>query len=232
MPLRPPCRKRPLPARAASPVACPSAPSPATPLAPPNQEARSHTEPRRTRPVLERSGPLRSWPVGPSTGAVSPAEEAVSTAYEVFDRYLDEGRKYAAGRSAWYADNPDQTSGLPAPNRLASALMHGDLANALSRVIQDVAHLARDLTDAIALRPSAVASRAAGSNGRPFHPQQHPDYRPERDKDPVWKEASLQQPPAAPVEPPPPSQQALADRLAARPLTDFRWSQASDPRKQ
>lgn len=185
--------------------------------------------------MLERSGPLRSWPAARSSAEaapLSPAQEAVATAYQVFDSYLDEGRRYAAGRSAWYDDTPKEATGLPAPSRVASALMHGDLANALSRVIQDVAHLARDLTDAIALRPQPGRERtdvhAASAldqlgatqarRARPFHPQQSPDYPAARD--PAWQEASaLRQDAALPATAAQAAearaaQQILADRLA------------------
>lgn len=185
--------------------------------------------------MLERSHPVRSWAGGPAaTGReTSPVEEAVSTAYQVFDRYLDEGRKYAAGRSAWYADSPSDGSGLPAPHRVSSTLMHGDLANALSRVIQDVAHLARDLTDAIALRP-ALGSRPSSPPARPFHPQQSPDYATTTPHGtPVWRESPARQPEIEPVRTQTESAQtqtALADRLAAR--SKLRWSDAADPKKQ
>lgn len=58
---------------------------------------------RIRRPVLAREGPdRRSSPLDAHDETSSPIPNAVTNAYRVFDRYLDEGKSYAQGESAWF----------------------------------------------------------------------------------------------------------------------------------
>ena len=89
----------------------------------------------------------------------TPAEETVANAYEVIAKYLEEGRQYAAGQSAW---NNGQ-SGLPegwsgAVSNLADAL------GALGRLWAELARTS----------PTVLGSK--NQRAAPFHPQQHPKY--------------------------------------------------------
>ncbi len=79
------------------------------PLRPPRLRvpARTVNETRPTRPSVSRTAPLRqpleAAPARPTNDATSASvgEQAVASAYQIFDRYLEEGRQYASGQSAW-----------------------------------------------------------------------------------------------------------------------------------
>ena len=72
-------------------------------------------EERPRRPVPLRTAPIRRVSTAfredgsghtPAFAAApeTPAERAVATAYQVFERYQDESQRFAQGQSAWYSD--------------------------------------------------------------------------------------------------------------------------------
>lgn len=104
----------------------------------PAESMASSVEGRPVRPSSERTGPVRT-PAGATalTSAASvnasPVEQFLGVAYQVFDQYLEEGRKFAEGRSAWYDGataerTSSRVSGAPANvselfSRLASEVL-------------------------------------------------------------------------------------------------------------
>lgn len=82
MPLRPPAFGRPLRPTTLGSLGAPT----------PARE-------RIRRPIPEREGPLRQEPASEARPNV--ADHPVAAAYRVYDEYLEEGRKHAAGQSAW-----------------------------------------------------------------------------------------------------------------------------------
>lgn len=79
---------------------------------------------RPVRPHLERSGPRRTADQL-FRSEEKPAADAVTQAYQVFDRYLKEGQEYAAGQSAWYhrPTTPSATGSAGAEKDLVNAAM-------------------------------------------------------------------------------------------------------------
>jgi hypothetical protein len=108
---------------------------------------------RPTRPVPERTEPIRAMtgalrqeappaamaarpPAATAArppAATTPSEDAVAIAYQVFDRFLEEGRRFAEGQSAWYSNE----SGQPDLARDA-ARAFADFLGVLGRMAQEV----------------------------------------------------------------------------------------------
>jgi len=118
------------------------------------------------RPVPQRVDPVRS-PIGDRLGGTetpgtvsSPSTDGlVGEAYRVLDQFLEEGRKFAAGQSAW-------TSGISGGHSNAVAQL-SELAAALSRVLTELSRAFTTLGPGVASIPAEF-----------FHPQDHPKYRP------------------------------------------------------
>jgi hypothetical protein len=101
--------------------------------------APSSAAPRVVRPIPERTGPLRTAdrlfradgsdtesraarPPHPAPNADSqPIADAVSKAYQVFDRYLEEGRRYAEGASPWRGEATTPSAALPSADLSSAA---------------------------------------------------------------------------------------------------------------
>lgn len=92
------------------------------------------------------------------SGARVPGADAVSAAYQVLDRYLEEGRQHASGRSAWYPGD----NAWPSPNALAPNNWLAEIIRLLMQLSQLGPVLPR-LSQLLAAAP-------------PFHPAQRPDY--------------------------------------------------------
>ena len=106
---------------------------------------------------------------GAAPAPSTPVEQTVAAAYQVLARYLDEGRQFAAGQSAW--NNSD--SGLPAGWTGAVSGVT-DILGALGRIWSELA------------RSSSALAGERIRDPRYFHPQQRPDY-------PVAAQASVPQ---------------------------------------
>ena len=150
--------------------------------------------PRRQRPPAGRTEPVRS--AGglfrqeaiprPTVAPTTPAEQAVASAYQVFDRYLEEGRRFAEGQSAWYSDEATQ------PDVTRDAIRaFAELLGILGRIGQQLG-----ISGPIPNLPQAWQSLA-----RPFHPQQDPSYG--QTPTGEWLPADLSGATTAPPEPPP-----------------------------
>lgn len=182
MGLRPPIVR----ARAAANVVAPTS-EPPTPVRSPQpmpvREPEPAPAPRITRPIPERLGPDRSagmlrtedaprrhepaQPVVASPHAPStPIAHAVSTAYRVFDDYLEEGRQFAAGEIAWF----DRARSTPDASRAGAwGPSFGDAVRGISWLVDQWARLAGAW--------SSMRPRPALPPAPPFHPQMSPDYR-------------------------------------------------------
>jgi hypothetical protein len=148
----------------ATPPATASAPAPG---------AATSGDGRWRRPIPERTAPLRA-PSGalrreapaqsPQTVALAPGggggpsaiEEAVSTAYQVFDRYLEEGRQFAQGQSAWYGN----AEGQPELTR--------DAARTFADFLGIVGRLARELHGFSGAFPTVQPSTATYARSAEF----------------------------------------------------------------
>ena len=98
-------------------------------------------------------------PAAPQSTPNTPAEETVANAYEVIAMYLEEGRQYAAGQSAW---NNGQ-SGLP-----------DGWSGAVSNLTDALGALGRLWAELARTSPTVLGSKSQRT--APFHPQQHPKY--------------------------------------------------------
>lgn len=95
----------------------------------PSRSAQPEPE-RVVRPIPERTGPRRTPDTflrteqAPGVGgaALTPIAHAVTQAYQVFEEYLEEGRQFAAGQSAWNAQ-PTAPSLTTQPTDLVTGLM-------------------------------------------------------------------------------------------------------------
>lgn len=118
-------------------------------LRPPNlrrarTSATSTTQPttRAVRPIPERTAPIRTVDrflrVDPPAAAPATAEsavgDAVSKAYQVFDKYLKEGQEFAAGQSAWYKS--PTANALPALP--SGGIPSGDVMSALMWLLEQM----------------------------------------------------------------------------------------------
>lgn len=100
----------------------PSARRPASTTSPASaNSAKLADVPRAVRPLPERTAPHRTpEQLFRTEEATPPIADAVSKAYQVFDRYLKEGQEYAAGQSAWYTGQG--VPGMPSPDVLSAAM--------------------------------------------------------------------------------------------------------------
>jgi len=124
---------------------------------------RNQVEPRAERPPAVRMRPIRQLDLSSAIGAArasgpvpfpdeslgQPAprprgsEHPVSSAYKVFDRYLDEGRQYAAGHSAW-SQSLSRSPAAPTPGAVP-----GDLLGQWDKLLSAI--------DALRVNPAAAA---------------------------------------------------------------------------
>lgn len=120
---------------------------------------------RAVRPVAERTEPRRSPEQALRTEETNPAPagDAVGKAYQVFDRYLEEGREYAAGQSAWYSGQgvppgiPDLTS-LPNVPGLNGAAPPPEMLSAAMWLFDQL----RNVPGAVPAIPAAAPAAAKG----------------------------------------------------------------------
>lgn len=94
----------------------------------------TNSAPRAVRPIPERTAPHRTpEQLFRTEEPTPPIADAVSKAYQVFDRYLKEGQEYAAGQSAWYTGQgvpampgmpalPAMPAGMPSADVLSAAM--------------------------------------------------------------------------------------------------------------
>ena len=138
------------------PVAAPAAPS-----------HRAPAQPESQRPFVD-GGRRRSQADEPAT----PVERALGDAYTVFDEFLEEGRRYAEGQSAWYS----QQTGAPAA--LGDLVRGGaDLLGLIGRASRELERLFQTLgLPTVPIPPDPTAAFPGRDVLRPFHPQQHPQY--------------------------------------------------------
>lgn len=134
----------------------------------PKNKTRDDSTPKKKRarrPHLEREHPVR-LPSG-VVRSETPAEHSVDIAYKVFDEYLEEGRRFAAGQSAWN----NELGGLP--TGMTNAVSNGaNILGTLGRVAGDLTRLAQQLG-----LPGLTQSKGPPfENPTYFHPQQDPNY--------------------------------------------------------
>jgi hypothetical protein len=159
------------------------------PLRPPALRARVSSDPRESasptqerlqRPLPSRVGPLRQGssfapvppaaePRAPSTAPIAAA--AVDSAYAVFDRYVEEGREYAAGQSAWLHSGNRPTGRHDPAERGARAL--GEQWSTITRLVESLGTSGRSLVPLSSwielgakLLPMVVAEVARGVDPR------------------------------------------------------------------
>lgn len=151
--------------------------------------APSPAAPRVVRPTPERTGPLRTpdrlfradgsetearaaRPPTPAPNEDRQAiADAVSKAYQVFDRYLEEGRRYAEGASPWRGEAPRPSTAFPNADLLSAAAW---LLDQLRRIEPDGKTLAdwpKPRWPAMPLTPPSAPSTSAPERPRsPTHP--------------------------------------------------------------
>lgn len=131
----------------------------------PTAEAAPAPTPRRRRPDLQPAPAAHAAAPEPA----APAEEAVAAAYRVVDRYLEEGRAYAEGQTAWYRDDPGR------PTEPFGQVVRGG-----ANVLEHLSGLWRELLGLWSALPSPVPTPPAlpstPSDPTPFHPQSRPGY--------------------------------------------------------
>jgi hypothetical protein len=135
--------------------------------------------PERTAPDRAPAGLLREEPSSPEPRApTTPAEQGVSTAYLVLERFLEEGRRYAEGQSAWYGDDP-----AGQPDLLRETVRGGaDVVGFLSRLGRELSQLANTLQG---------SSSSSTSNDRPRSPNEPADPLPQPYRPPIEPQRNI-----------------------------------------
>jgi hypothetical protein len=204
MPLRPPIIRRPQPAQDRK--------DPETPVLRPS--VGDSEPPRLTRPVPSRTDPIRtvgglfreegkggrsdgSAPMAKPQGAQSgtPAEQCLAEAYRVFDEYIEEGRRYGRGQSAWYNDGARQRPSF------ASALHGGN--EALNLIVDFASQLTQALGGAWPLPiPSVLGDSMRRHRAAPPSWHDSRTQAPPSNEEDGWEDVNLGAAPAARSSPP------------------------------
>jgi len=167
------------------------------------------SNPRKTRPTPTRTEPIRGpWGASPENSAApsqpplptTPIEQGVQSAYQVFDRYLNEGRAFAQGQSAWYQTPSKPTEPRPASNEPIPTARDRLEALAMSRRGQEwLASLFRVVSSSPPLQDLLTSFvRLAMNEGTAttFHPQDDPRYGTDGATPPTSRNASPTSTPA------------------------------------